>query len=118
MSFKLLLVFQAQPFGGSAASDNNASRFDPFSIDLHSMILFAGFKFFKFGVAEPGAEFFRLFMHVHDQLRSVDTVRESGEILDERGRGQLTTRFSSLEDEGKCKQRRVRTGLALPVLLS
>src|SRR5260221_4774739 len=64
------------------------------------MMPFGGFKFFKFGVTEPSAEFFRLFMHVHDQLRSVDAIRKSGEILDEGSRGQLTARFSSLEDEG------------------
>src|ERR1700724_2318781 len=64
------------------------------------MIAFGRFKFFKFSVAEPSAEFFRLFMHVHNQLRSVDTIRKSGEILDEGSRGQLTARFSSLEDEG------------------
>jgi hypothetical protein len=46
------------------------------------MPAFGRLKFFDFGIAEPGAEFLRLFMHIHNQLRSVDTVRKSREILD------------------------------------
>ncbi len=64
------------------------------------MLSFGRFKCFDFSIAEPGAEFLRLFMHIHNQLRSIDTVRKSREILDQRSCGQLTTRFSPLQDEG------------------
>jgi hypothetical protein len=99
MPFELLFILQAQPFGRGAASDDDASCLDPFSVNLEPMMPLGGFKFFELGVPEPGTEFFRLFMHIHDQLRPVDAIRKTGEILDQRGRSQLTARFSSLENE-------------------
>ena len=100
MSFELFFVFQAQPLGRGTAGDDDAFRFDPISVDLEPMMSFGGFKFFELGVHEPSDEFLRLFVHIHDQLRPVNAIGKSREILDERSCRQLTARFSTLKDEG------------------
>ena len=57
------------------------------------------FEIGHFRIGKARAEFLRLLVHVHDQLRTVDAFREAGEIFDQRGRGKLTARLAAFEHE-------------------
>jgi hypothetical protein len=76
------LVGQAKPFGRRATGNNHALRFQPFAVDLETMKILTGLEFVDFGVPEACAKFLRLPVHVHNQLRAIDPVGKSREILD------------------------------------
>src|SRR5579883_2929362 len=51
------------------------------------------------GSPSQRAEALRLFAHVFDQFRALDAVREAGEILDQRGNGELSAGLMAFDDE-------------------
>src|ERR1700733_1589111 len=93
------LIRQPKPLSGRATRHNQALRFQPLAVDLETVKVRAGFEFVDFSVAEASAEFLRLPVHVHDQLRAINPVGKSGEILDQRGRSELAAWFTTFQDE-------------------
>ena len=67
---------------GSRRAQVEYFRFQPFVIRLDANVLVAQFEIRHLRVRKTGAEFFGLFVHVHDQLRAVDPVRKSWVIFD------------------------------------
>ena len=50
-------------------------------------------------IGKTRSEFFRLGVHVHDQLRTIDAIGKSREILDHSRRGKLTPGLTAFEDK-------------------
>ena len=73
----------------------------------------------RFGVGKTGAEFFRLLVHVQNQLRTVDPFGKAGKILNHRRGRKLAARLPPFEHEraqvcaGGVNRRR-RTGTTTP----
>src|ERR1700678_479025 len=108
------LICQPEPLSGRATGHNQTLRFQPLAVDLETVKVSAGFEFVDLSVAETSAKFLRLPVHVHDQLRAINPVGESGEILDQRGRSELAAWFTTFQDEGRkvCPGRIDRGGQA------
>ena len=73
----------------------------------------------RFGVGKTGTEFFRLLVHVQNQLRAVDPFGKAGKILNHRRGRKLTARLPPFEHEraqvcaGRVNRRR-QTGTTAP----
>ena len=56
-------------------------------------------KICRLGIGKTRAKLLRLLMHVHHQLRPIDSIGKSGEIFDQRRGGKLAARLPTLEHE-------------------
>ena len=74
-------------------------RLQPFVIRLDPQGAIAHLEIGHFRVGKTGAEFLRLRVHVHDQLRAVDAFGKAGKILHQRGGGQLAAGLPAFEHE-------------------
>src|SRR5207302_9195071 len=120
MADEFLLVLQPEPARRGAACDNERFGLQPFLVvNLQTNVRIQRLEAGRFGIRKTGAEFFRLRVHVHDQLRAVDAVGEPGKILDHGGGGKLSTGLGAFEDEriqvgAGSINRRGQTGAATP----
>ena len=79
--------------------DNQRFCFEPLVIRANTNVLAAHFEIGHFRIRKARAEFFRLRVHVHDQLRTVDAFRKAGKVFHHGRGGELAAGMASLEDE-------------------
>ena len=77
------------------------------------------FEIRHFRIGKAGAEFFRLLVHVQDELWPVDPHRKTWKVFDQRCRGKLTAGVTAFEHERiQIRARRIdgrrQTGAAAP----
>ena len=99
MADQLFLILQIEPSGRGAAGDDEGLGLDPCTINLEAVAMLAGLEILQRAVLETRAEFLRLRVHVHDEIRAVDALGEAGKIFHRRGRGELASRLATFEDE-------------------
>ena len=74
-------------------------RLDPLVVDFDSDVAIEAFKIRHLRIRKAGAEFFRLLVHVNNELRAFNAFWKAGKILHERRGGKLSAGLPSLEDE-------------------
>src|SRR5258708_36341253 len=82
VAFHRFLVRYPEPFGGRTTGHNHAFCFQPFTVDLQTMIIRARLEFVDFSVLEASAQFLGFPVHVHNELRTIDALRQPGKVLD------------------------------------
>jgi len=94
-----LLTGQAKPAGAGARGDDQSARADFAlrSLEDDGVRLEVGRDQMRH--AELGAEALRLLLHVLDELRALDAFRPAGEVLDQRGDGELSARLVAFQDQ-------------------
>ena len=99
MTNQFLFAIQSQISGRGATGDDQCVCVQPFIIRLDPDKLVAGLEIGHFSIGKPGAKFFRLSVHVQNQLRSIDSIRKARIIFDERRRGKLPAGLSAFEHQ-------------------
>src|SRR5271170_3888835 len=109
---ELLLVGQPQPPGGSAAGDDERLRVHLVLAEMEQERALAEVGAGEVCHAVFGAETFRLLAHVLDQLRSHDSLWETGKIFHQRGERELAAGLVPFDQErlqiGACRVERGR----------
>lgn len=95
MADQLMLIRQSQPSGRSAGGDDQRTGFMPFSVDIQTKRPLGQVRFAHRAMNVLGAEAFGLLFDVFDQVRTLDSVRKTGEILNFGGDGELAARLMS-----------------------
>ncbi len=110
MPNQLVLGFQAQPPRRGARGDDHSPRFRPLAFDVEAERPRRKIRIEHRAVDILRAEVLRLPLHVLDQLRTVDTFREAGKILHQRGHRELPARFvATNHDWFQIRTRRVNS---------
>ena len=99
MPFEPALLLEAEPLRRSAAGDNHRLGVHWLAVDMETIVTVQRLECAHLCILEFGAEFFGLPMHVHDQLRAVDSLGETGKILHQSGARKLAAWFSTFQDE-------------------
>ena len=90
MPDQFFFVFQPQVAGRGSAGDNERLRLQPLIIRFHPDVFVASIEIGYLGVRKARTKFLSLPMHVEDELGPVDSIREAGIILHQRGSRELT----------------------------
>src|SRR6266404_2422530 len=74
---EFLFIFETEIACRSATRDDERLRLEPLVVGFDANMTVARLEIGCFRVRKPRAEFLRLFVHVDDQLRTVDPIWES-----------------------------------------
>ena len=77
----------------------SACGLQPFVVRFDPNVIVRWIEIGHLGVGKARAEFLGLLVHVHDQLRPVDSFGKAGKIFHQRGRGKLTARLAAFEHQ-------------------
>ncbi len=99
MADQFFFVLEVQPAGRRAAGNDQRLGLDPFVVGFDPNVIVARLEVGDFGVGKSGAEVLRLFMHVQNELRSVDPFRKSGKIFHQRSGGKLAAGLAAFQNE-------------------
>ena len=100
MADQLLFALKSQPARGSSAGNNERLRLQPFIIGFDAHVTIPQLKIGHFRVSKTGAEFFRLLVHVYDELRPINSVWKAWVIFHERRGRKLAARLTAFQHKG------------------
>jgi hypothetical protein len=96
---ELLFIRQPEPLRTRAARDDEGARLLPLPVHLQAQMSVRLLEVLDRLIGKTRPEALRLRLHVHDQFRPVDALREAGKVLHQRGRRELPARLVPFEDE-------------------
>ncbi len=97
MTDEFVLVLESKVARRSATRDNERLRLQPFVVGFDADMIVTRLEIGCFRVRKVRTEFLRLFVHVNDQLRTVDPVGKSRIIFDKRRGGKLSAGLTAFQ---------------------
>ena len=99
MADQFLLPVQIKVPGRGAAGDDEGPGFQPRAVHFDAGVGAGMLEFLDHAVLKARPEFFRLLVHPNDEVGSVHTLGEAGEIFHSGGGGELTAGLAAFQNE-------------------